>query len=779
MITRRSFVSALSAIPFTRFFGLRAALGSSVASPISTTKPDAGAEDFTKFVKISIGTGGHGHTYPGATVPFGMVQLSPDTYNDGWDWCSGYHYSDSSIMGFSHTHLSGTGASDMLDFLLMPGTGPTKLMPGLAQNPGDGYRSRFSHDEEIAVPGYYSVILRDYNIRAELSATEHSGIHRYTFPKSDSSHFILDLVHSFSNTPVVWAYLKIVGNDTIIGGRSLKGWAPGRQIYFSMQFSKPFASAELVSEGKRLDPSIREVKGTALKCLVHFQTADKEVISVKTGISGVSDEGAKKNVAAEIPDWDFEKVRRAAHTAWNQCLSRIKVETANPKHKTIFYTALYHMMVAPTLFDDVDGQYRGMDGKIHQLPTGAHNYSTFSLWDTFRAAHPMYTICQADRVPDLVNCLIRMAQESPDGVPIWPLQARETFCMTGYHSSSVYAEAYVKGFKGIDYSGVYPPLRRRAMDDDYRGLGYYRKLGYIPCDKEEESVSKTMEYVYDDWAVAHVAKALGHADDYRLLVERSKNYKNLFDPSMTFIRPKLESGQWADPFNPTEMGHSKQWRDYTESDPWQTTFSIQHDPAGYIKLFGSNEKFVAKLDELFTTSSQLPPDAPPDIAGMVGQYAHGNEPCHHMAYLYSYAGVPHKTQERVRSLLELEYDDQPDGLAGNEDCGQMSAWFIISALGFYAVDPVSGNYVFGSPLVERAEVLLGDDKKLRVEVKRNTASDAFIQSVKFNGKPYSKLWFRHADIVDGAEIEFTMGPKPSAFGVSEDAAPPSMPDFAG
>ncbi len=622
MITRRSFVGVLSAVPFARLFGLST---KSAGRASLSASPGAGSEDFTKYVKIRIGTGGHGHTYPGATVPFGMVQLSPDTYNDGWDWCSGYHYSDSSIMGFSHTHLSGTGASDMLDFLLMPGTGLTKLVPGARQNPGEGYRSRFSHEEEIAEPGYYSVVLRDYDIRAELSATERAGIHRYTFPKSDSSHFILDLVHAYGNTPVVWAYLKVVGNDTIVGGRSMKGWAPDREIYFAMQFSKPFKKVEIVSDDKRMDFSTREVKGNALKCLLHFDTGDKEAILVKTGISGVSDEGARKNVAAEIPGWDFDKVRRSAHGAWNQQLSRIKIETTNQRHKRIFYTGLYHMLVAPTLFDDVDGQYRGMDNKIHQLEKGAHNYSTFSLWDTFRAAHPMYTLFQTDRVPDFVNCLIRMAQESPEGVPVWPLQGKETGTMTGYHSSSVYAEALVKGFKGINFNQLYSPLRRRAMDDDYRGLGYYRKLGYIPCDKEEESVSKTMEYVYDDWAVAHVAKALGHEDDYKLLIERSRNYKNLFDTGTTFVRPKLENGQWAEPFDPTEMGHSKQWRDYTESDPWETTFSIQHDPAGYIKLFGSREAFIEKLDTLFTTSSKLPADAPPDIAGMVGQYAHGNE----------------------------------------------------------------------------------------------------------------------------------------------------------
>jgi predicted alpha-1,2-mannosidase len=775
MLSRRTFMTALSALPLARLLGSRTLTAEAPQTRSAFAISSPHLEDLTRNVKIAIGTGGHGHTYPGATVPFGMVQLSPDTFNEGWDWCSGYHYSDSSIMGFSHTHLSGTGNSDMLDFLLMPGTGPAKIFPGLRQNPGEGYRSRFSHEEEIAEPGYYSVRLRDYNIGAELSATERAGIHRYTFPQSDSGHFILDLVHAWSNYPILWANLQIIGNDTIVGGRSVQGWAPGREIYFAMKFSKPFASFEIVSDNSRLESSVREARGTALKCLVHFQTTESEVILVKTGISSVSEEGAQKNLETEIPGWDFDRVREAAHVAWNSNLSRIRIETSNTRHKRIFYTALYHLMVAPTLMDDADRRYRGMDGKIRQLPAGLHNYSTFSLWDTFRAAHPMYTLFQSDRVPDFVNCLIRMAQQSPDGVPIWPLQAKETFCMTGYHASSVYAEAHSKGFQGIDFTQIYPALKKRAMVDDYRGLGYYRKLGYIPSDKEEEAVSKTMEYAYDDWAVAQIAKAVGEIEDCQLLLARAKNYKNLFDASTGFMRPRLENGDWTEPFVPNEMGHAKRWRDYTESDPWQTTFTVQHDPAGLIDLFGGRQAFIEKLDGLFAASSELPPDAPFDIAGMVGQYAHGNEPCHHMAYLYCYAGAAYKTQARVRQLLDLEYDDQPDGLAGNEDCGQMSAWYVISALGFYAVDPASGNYVLGSPLFDRAEVELGNGKKLVIEAKRNSPGDTFIQSVTFNGKPYHKLWFNHADIVNGANIVFTMSGKPAGqFGSEASAAPPSL-----
>jgi len=773
MISRRRFMAALSALPVSSLLDSSALLGR-VPEALAVSGVKEPAEQVSRFVRLSIGTGGHGHTYPGATVPFGMVQLSPDTYNDGWDWCSGYHYSDSSIMGFSHSHLSGTGASDMLDFLLMPGTGPAKTVPGSRQNPGEGYRSRFSHEEELAEPGYYAVTLRDYGIQAELSATERAGIHRYTFPRSESSHFVLDLVHVYGNAEIVWADLKIVGQDTITGGRCVKGWAPGREIYFAMKFSKPFESFEIISDKKRLERGVREAKGSSLKCLTHFKTTGGEQILVKVGISGVSAEGAQNNLKTEIPDWDFEKVRSAARAVWNENLSKIKITTSSYRHKRIFYTALYHTMVAPTLFDDIDGRYRGMDGRVRQVPPGMHNYSTFSLWDTFRAAHPLYTLCHAERVPDFVNCLIRMGQESPGGAPIWPLQAKETFCMTGYHSSSVVAEALVKGFPGIGVSAAYEVFKKRAMRDDYGGLAYYRKLGYVPCDKEAESVSKTMEYAYNDWAVAQIAKAAGALDDWKLLSDRARNYKNLFDKKTGFIRPRLENGLWAEPFAPTEMGYAKRWKDYTESDPWQTTFTVQHDPAGLIELFGGPRAFVEKLDTLFTTSSELPADAPPDIAGMVGQYAHGNEPCHHMAYLYSYAGAAHKTQDRVRKLLELEYDDQPDGLAGNEDCGQMSAWYVMSALGFYAVDPVGGNYVFGTPLFDRAEVELGRGKKLVVEARRSSSSDQYIQSLTFNGKAYSKLWFRHEDIANGAHIEFRMGQEPGQEFGPETGTPPSL-----
>ena len=720
-------------------------------------------EDLTRYVNLAIGTGGHGHTYPGATCPFGMVQLSPDTFNDGWDWCSGYHHNDGSIMGFSHTHLSGTGIGDMLDVLLMPGTGPAKTVPGTREHPEEGYRSRFSHADETATPGYYSVLLRDFGIRAELSATERAGIHRYTFPKSDSSHFVLDFRHIYGNRAreIRSGELQVAGSDTITGGRTCDQWARGRQIFFAMKFSKPFRTQGLLPGNQ--------------KCVVQYDTTAGETILVKTGISGVSVEGALKNLKSEIPDWDFEKVRQRAHAAWQRELSRVRIETKNEKHKEIFYTALYHSLIAPTLFDDVDGQYRGMDGKLHSLAAGAHNYSTFSLWDTYRAAHPLYTLVQRERVPDFVNCLIRMALESPKGLPVWPLQGVETSCMTGYHSVVVIAEAAAKGFQGIDFAKAWPPVRQRVMVDDYQGLAHYRKFGYIPCDLVEESTSKALDYAYDDWAAAHIARAAGAMEDYRLLLERSKNYRNLFDAKTRFIRPRLQNGEWAAPFDPKEISIMKKWKDFTESNAWQATFANQHDLKGYMQLFGGRQAFVEQLDALFSQSTDLPPDSPPDIAGLVGMYAHGNEPSHHIAYLYCYAGAPWKTQERVRGLLDTMYRNQPDGVAGNEDCGQISAWYCISALGFYAVDPVSGNYVFGTPLFDRAVVELGAGAKLTMEARRKSPDDRYIQSVTFNGKPYHKVWFRHADIARGGTFVFQMGSKPNLqFGAGEDAAPPSL-----
>lgn len=763
MISRRSFIQTASA----------ACVATSLSARIDA-EPQA---DLLQFVDPRIGTGGHGHCFPGSSVPFGAVQLSPDTFNDNWDWCSGYHISDNSIMGFSHTHLSGTGCGDLLDFLVMAGTGPVKLVPGSREQPQLGYRSRFDHKDEISQPGYYSVLLKDSGIHVELTSTERTGLHKYTFPQSTDAWLIVDLSHSYlsnGKSTVVSAELRNPASNTLAGGHITRAWGRDRHCYFTLQVSKKPSKIVLYSADQ---PTAQPgtLQGDNLKAVLHFATQPNEMIYVRTGISGVSAEGAAHNLAVEQPNWDFAAIRKAAHLKWQSQLSRVQADIANSDQKKVFYTALYHMLLGPQTFDDVDGHYRGMDAQIHELPRGQRNYTCFSLWDTFRAAHPAYTLIQEERIPDFVNTLVRMAEQSPAGMPVWPLQGTETGTMTGYHSASVISEAIQKGFTGIDVAAAYKQMMRRAMKDDYRGLPYYRELGFIPADKEEESVSKTLEYCYDDWAIAHVARALGKADDAAMLRQRSTNYRHYFNPANQFMQPKLQNGEWALPFDPKEMGHNKQWRDFTESNSWQTTFGIQHDVAGLIALFGGQDAFVTKLDQLFNQSSDLPADAPPDIAGLVGQYAHGNEPSHHIAYLYAFAGAPHKTQARVRSLLDTMYHADPDGMAGNEDVGQMSAWFILSALGFYPVDPVSGNYILGSPIVEHAKLRLGAGKLLEIEVKRQNPTDAYIQTFALNGKPQQRLWFQHKEIAAGGHILLELGPQPHpSLGKSTESLPPSL-----
>jgi predicted alpha-1,2-mannosidase len=741
-------------------------------------KAAGGEEDLLDLVNIFWGTGGHGHTYPGATVPFGMVQLSPDTFNDDWDWCSGYHASDSTIMGFSHTHLSGTGCGDLLDFLVVPRTGEVRLVPGYRKQPGSGYRSSFSHADEKAHPGYYSVLLSDTGIRAELTATEHCGLHRYTFPESESSHIVLDLTHAYGKSPenIEWSSVEQARNTTLLAGHATNAWGPGRQMYIALEFSRPFDRVEFFEDDKPVESS-GPLKSKNLKAVVHYKTHASEQIFIKAGLSGVSTEGARKNLAAEIPAWDFAVIQRAAEERWRHELAKIRVETANDSNKRVFYSAFYHTMVAPTLFDDVDGQYMGMDGKVHQLKDGQRNYTAFSLWDTFRAEHPLMTLVHADRVPDMLNSLIHMAEQSPAGMPVWPLQGKETGTMTGYHSAAVIGEACAKGIEGIDYPAAYAAMKKRAFVDDYRGLKWYRSIGYIPCDLEEESVSKTLEYGYDDWAIAHVADHLGDASNAALLRKRSRNYRNYWDASTGFLRPKFENGSWAVPFDPIEMGHSKKWRDYTESNAWQTTFGIQHDVTGYIASLGGDQAFVEKLDILFNQPSTLPPDAPPDIAGMVGQYAHGNEPSHHIAYLYSYAGRQDKTAQRIAMLNTTEYSNNLDGMAGNEDCGQMSAWYVLSSIGFYSVDPVSTHYVFGSPLFDKVTLSLSGGRKLIFEAKRQSPASVYIESVEFNGHPHPNAWFAHADVAQGGRFVFRLTDHPdlteSGFGRSQAVRPRS------
>ena len=773
MLSRRKFLQTLSAAACSDLLLQQAKAFAAIAA--STT--DSAGDDLTQYVNLRVGTGGHGHTYPGATVPFGAVQLSPDTYDRGWDWCSGYHDSDRSLMGFSHTHLSGTGGGDLLDVLIIPNVGEVKWNPGTRENVEEGYRAPFSHAEEKMMPGYYSVPLHDRNVLVELTATERVGLHRYTFQSAGASHFVLDFAHSMNDplSPVSDATLDIVGEDMLTGGRTVHAWADGRRIYFAAQFSKPFGRAQLWQEGAVLPAGTSRAAGGAVKSALHFDTSAGEKILVRVGISGVSVANAMANLKAEMPGWDFESTCAVAKKKWQAELSRIRIETSDATTRTIFYSSLYHMLVAPTLFDDVNGEYCGMDSKTHTLEPGQHNYSTYSLWDTFRALHPSFTLFQTERVPSLVNCLIDMAEQSPAGMPVWPLQGKETGTMTGYHSASVMAEACVKNFPGIDWQRAYKVMRQRNMIDDYRGLGYYRAMGFIPADRETESVSKLIEYNYNDWACSRVADKVGATEDAKVQRERSKNYRHLFDPRTQFIRARLINGRFTEPFDPIDMGHTDDYRDYTESNAWQTTFGIQHDVKGYIELWGGREPFIKKLDALFTVPSTLPKNAPPDIAGLVGQYAHGNEPSHHIAYLYIYAGEPWKTQSRVNMLLKSWYHNDPNGLAGNEDCGQMSAWYVMSAMGLYAVDPASGNYVLTSPLVDKATITVTGGNKLVIEARRSSPDAIYIQSVSINGQASEKLWVRHEEIARGGHIVFELGPEPNkTLATAVESAPPSL-----
>jgi predicted alpha-1,2-mannosidase len=775
MISRRAFLGTASAT---------CALSTLQYSAIGLAANNVAARQFNEdpcdLVDPLIGTGGQGHTYPGAAVPFGAVQLSPDTNNQRY--CdSGYRFEDRSIMGFSHTHLSGAGAGDLLDFLVMPGTGPVRLTPGSLDHPEEGYRSRFDHEDEQASPGYYSVLLKDYGIRAEMTVTERTGLHRYTFSSQngvhDTGHVLVDLKHQYEKfgPTILSASLRQIGPDTLAGGRVTNSWAKNRPLYFTMQFSPNPTRVLFYRDDVELPQGTAEGSGTNLKCVLFFDLRQDSVVLVKTGISAVSPENAALNLRHELPGWDFDHVHRAARARWRDHLSRIQVESTNPAQRKIFYTGLYHLALSPTLYDDVDGSYRGMDKQVHQLPPGQHNYTAFSLWDTFRAVHPMFTLIYPERVPDFINTLVRMAEESPAGIPVWPLQSSETGTMTGYDSACVIAEACNKGFKGIDYSRAYTVMRKRAMVDNYRGLQYYRSMHYIPADLEVESVSKTLEYCYDDWSVAHVAQNLGHTADAKLLAERSLNYRNCYDTKLGFARPRLANGSWVENFDATLSNLSGKWRDFTESNSWQTTFGILHDPAGLIALLGGPERFISKLDELFVQASGPARREPDKRHGRVGEYDQSNEPSHHIAFLYAWAGQPWKTQQRIRMLLETTYTTRPDGLCGNDDLGQMSAWYLTNSMGFYPVDPVSGNYIFGAPLFDKVTVRIEAGRHLRIETRRTSPSDQYIRSITLNGKACTRSWFHHHEVAKGGTIVFEMGSEPNHdFGSRDSDLPPSF-----
>lgn len=732
------------------------------AAPLLAAAPTP-ADSVSPFV----GTDGHGHTYPGATVPFGMVQLSPDTRTQGWDGSSGYHHSDSTIEGFSHTHLAGTGVGCLGDILLMPTVGDVHLDAG---QPGSGYMSRFSHAREVAKPGYYRVFLQDPKVTAELTATARVGVHKYTFPASDRAHIVLDLVHNIGNDPYE-AALTVENGTTISGYRKSHGWASDRAVYFVAQFSRPFAASGIEQDGQRLGDAVRDAKGRNIKAFVTYKTAANESIVVKVGIAATGIEGARKNLEAEAPGWDFDTMRAAAGRQWNEALGAVQIDTPDPHLRTTFYSNLYLSFLAPTLFNDADGTYRGLDRQNHA--GNFQNYTTFSLWDTYRAENPLLTIVQPRRVGDMVQSLLAGYRESGfHTTPIWPLWGNETWCMIGYHSVPVIADAYFKGLPIGDPETAYRAMRDTAMQER-SGLKTYKTLGYVASTPGGTATSRTLEYTVDDWSLARMAEALGHKDDARMFYARAANYRNVFDTSTQFMRGRKADGSWRTPFDTHGLVNDE----YTEADAWQYAFAVQHDVPGMISLYGGDAGFIQRLDALFTADPAIHTNIP-DITGLIGQYSQGDEQCHHVAYLYDYAGAPWKTQQRVRQAMSAFYADTPAGQCGNNDCGQMSAWYVLSAMGFYPVNPSGGVYVIGSPSVSRAVLHLDGKfykgRTFTVTAQNNSPRNVYIQSATLNGKPLRRTWFTQTELAAGGELRLTMGPKPNtAWGRSQAARPPS------
>jgi predicted alpha-1,2-mannosidase len=748
-------------------------------------------ENFTKFVNPFIGTAFRGNTYPGATVPFGMVQLSPDAYVTG-DRASGYRYDAKSIIGFSHTHLSGTGLGEMLDLLIMPTNGELQLNPGKEHNPDTGYRSRFVHENESASPGYYSVVLEDYKIKSELTTTERVGFHRYTFPQSDNIHIILDLAHRFFNagisSEILQSNIQIVNDSLITGMRRIMGVAQNRYFYFALKLSKPFQSYG-ISIDNQLTQNKNEGSGKNIKCYLNYSTKDNEQIQIKVGISAVSIEGAIKNLNQELPHWDFDQVRREAESRWNDELSRIEAEFTNVNVKTTFYTAMYHTMLAPVHYSDVDGSYRGSDFLIHKSED-FNNYHIFSLWETFRAVHPLFTVIQQERVKDFIKSIIAIREESKS-LPVWHLAGNETNSRSGSHAIPVIVDAYFKGYNNFDAQDLYSKIKKNEqieintamfkqsdlimLDqmDQTVSKTLFRKNGYVPFDISNHSVSKTLEYSYDDWCLAQMAKSLGHDADYQSFKNSSDSYKNSFDSATGFMRGKSTDGKWREPFKPYTIINHRQQGDYAGASAMQNSWFVPHDIPGLITLMGGKDRFTENLDFFFNLKNQSKILAE-DVAGFVGLYAQGNEPDHHAAYLYNYVNQPWKTQAKIRYILAKVYSNRPEGLVGNDDCGQLSAWYIFSALGFYPVNPCGGIYVFGSPWVKQATIDLDNGNTFQISTQNQSYKNQYIQSVILNGQPYDNLWITHEDIMKGGTLLFIMGEKENKNWGTEGAEIPSI-----
>ena len=724
--------------------------------------------DYTQYVNVFIGTGGHGHTYPGAVVPHGAIQPSPDTRIYGWDACSGYYYNDSTINGFSHTHLSGTGCCDLGDVLIMPTVGEQDITQEEERGQTKAYASAFSHEREKAEPGYYSVMLDRYGIQAEITSTTRGAIHRWTFPKSEDAGVIVDLDYSLEDQTNIGMQLEVISDTEVVGHKMTKYWAFDQYINFYAKFSKPFTYTivdDTVTVGDKQKPR--------RKALLKFAgTEEGEVIYAKVGVSAVDIDGAKNNVLSEIPEWDFDGVKAAAHQRWNEYLAKIDIETGDADHRAIFYTALYHAGLQPYTFTDADGRYYGMDMKVHQGDAEKPVYTIFSTWDTFRAWHPLQTIIAPEFNGELVKSLLLKAREG--GIlPMWELCSNYTGCMIGYHSVPIIADAYIKGYRDIDINEAYKAMRRTAEYDTTGIIApkavtailmnqakYWKnKVGYVPCDKDNEAVAKALEFAYNDWCIAQIAKEVGDTAGVALYENFAKAYKIYYDPEVGYMRGKDSEGKWRTPFDPARSTHRSD--DYCEGNAWQWSWFVPHDPEGLMDLVGGKDVFLSKLDALFAASSEITGESvSADISGLIGQYAHGNEPSHHIIHFYNYAGQPWKTQELVDQVLYTLYFNNDNGLSGNEDCGQMSAWYILNAMGFYQVCPGKPVYSIGRPLYDKVTINLTNGKKFVIEAINNSRENKYIQSMELNGKALTEPFFTHDDIMQGGKLVFTMGNTP-------------------
>ncbi len=707
----------------------------------------ANLKPLTSYVNPFIGTGGHGHTYPGATLPFSMMQLSPDTRLDGWDGCSGYHYSDNYIYGFSHTHLSGTGVSDYADILLMP---TNKVTFNNGSNGENGYRAHFSHENEVAEPGYYSVNLDSTDIDVALTVSKRSGIHQYKFPSTENQIVILDLVH---RDEVLDTEIEIISDTEIQGHRHSKAWASDQRLFFNLQTSHKFTNT--VESSNENEPGGRRVA-------LQFINPDNDPVFIKVGISAVDETGAKNNLEQEIGNKSFKQIKKEAQDIWENQLRKITVESKDINYMTNFYTSLYHVSLAPNLYQDVDGRYRGLDLKIHESKDFDY-YTVFSLWDTYRAAHPLYTIIEQDRTNDFINTFL--AKQDEGGImPIWDLAANYTGCMIGYHAVPVIADAYLKGIRGYDSEKALNAMLHSASQDKL-GLASYKTNGFIPVEKESESVSKTLEYAYDDWTIAQMAKSMNKTEIYKDYTERAQNYKNIFDPETQFMRGRFRN-TWFSPFDPYEVNFN-----YTEANAWQYSYYVPQDVSGLINLLGGKYKLEYNLDKLFSANDKTSGSHQVDITGLIGQYAHGNEPSHHMAYLYNFVNKPHKTQEKIHQILTELYSNTPDGISGNEDCGQMSAWYIFSSLGFYPVTPGSNDYIIGTPLFDKGTINLENGNQFNITTENLSDTNKYIESVTLNGKPLDQSYISHSTIINGGNLHFKMTESPSDWATTEGQEP--------